>query len=329
MPTAAEPMPAANPDDPENDATPSPLISEPAPAKVNLYLHVTEKFPSGYHGLDSLVVFTRLGDTVTLAAGPKGGGIRLSLDGPFADGLAGEDDNLVLRAARRLAEAAGIEGADIDLTLTKRLPVASGIGGGSADAAAALRALARHWSLEARPDLLFEVALGLGADVPMCLGCRARPVVQVGGIGDEIAPAPALPACHMLLVNPGVGVATPPVFAARTGDFSEPMPLDAAPEDAAAFASELKRRSNDLTEPAISLAPEIAGVLDAVASTPGCLLARMSGSGATVFGLYADAGAAETAAGLLRETHPEWWVRATGLLASPIPDPLAGGRTPH
>ncbi len=311
--------------EPTGGSLPSYLISEPAPAKINLYLHVTERYPSGYHGLDSLVVFSRLGDTIGLNAGKAGSGIRLSIEGPFADDLSGEADNLVVRAAHGLAAAAGIEAADVDLTLTKRLPVASGIGGGSADAAAALRALARYWDVT-DPAPLFEVAQALGADVPMCLGSRARPVMQVAGIGDEIAAAPALPACHLLLVNPGTAVSTPDVFKARTGDFSNPLPLDRAPEDAADLARELKRRANDLTDAAVALSPEIRIAMNAVAATPDCLLARMSGSGATVFGLFETPGEAETAAGALRDAHPDWWVRATGLLHSPIAMPAPKGQ---
>ncbi|MEQ8666828.1 MAG: 4-(cytidine 5'-diphospho)-2-C-methyl-D-erythritol kinase [Rhodospirillales bacterium] len=302
---------------PDNDAEPrggaAPVVREPAPAKVNLYLHVTNKFPSGYHGIDSLVVFTRLGDTVEISPAAPGAGIRLIVDGPFADDLGDAVDNLVFRAAATLAERTGI-GDGVDIRLTKRLPVASGIGGGSADAAAVIRALARLWDLGGAPDLLFEVALGLGADVPMCLGSVARKVCQVSGIGDEIAPAPPLPACHLVLVNPGGAVATPAVFSARDGAFSKPMPIENPAADAAALAEALKQRGNDLTAPAEGLLPAIGTVLAELGGARECLLARMSGSGATCFGLFATPADAETAAGRLRDTHPDWWVRATAVL---------------
>ena len=310
---APTPDAQATPDDGDPRAGDAPVVREPAPAKVNLYLHVTEKYPSGYHAIDSLVVFTRLGDTLEVTPAPAGSGIRLSVDGPFADDLGADADNLVFRAATALAEKAGI-GEGADLRLTKRLPVASGIGGGSADAAAALRALARLWSLGGSPELLFEIALGLGADVPMCLGSVARKVCQVSGIGDEVSPAPPLPPCHFVLVNPGGEVSTPEVFAAREGAFSEPMPFEDTSPDAAAFADALAQRRNDLTDAAVSLLPAVETVLGELGDAPECLLARMSGSGATCFGLFATPADAETAAGRLREKHPEWWVRATAVL---------------
>lgn len=313
-PVAPTPEPAAPASDADPDAPARPLIREPAPGKINLYLHVTGQYPNGYHSLDSLVVFTRLGDTVDVSPGGKRAGIRLTCDGPFAADLGAPDGNLVLRAARLLADRAGRNDEAVDIRLTKRLPVASGIGGGSADAAAAIRALARLWDLGGDPAMLFEIAQELGADVPMCLGCRARPVCAVGGIGDEIAPAPLLPPFHLLLVNPGVMQPTPAVFAAREGAFSEAAPLDRVPENAADLARELKRRTNDLTDAAIALTPDIRTAIDAVAATPDCLLARMSGSGATVFGSFETAGHAEIAAGQLRAAYPDWWVRATALL---------------
>lgn len=289
------------------------VIAEPAPAKINLYLHVTDRYPNGYHALDSLVVFTRLGDTVEIAEAAKAGGISLTCDGPFSDQLSGPDDNLVTEAARMLAVATGNTDKGIDIRLTKRLPVASGIGGGSADAAATIRALATLWGLGDRPDMLFEVALSLGADVPMCLGSRARAVCRVSGIGDEVAPSPPLPSLHLVLVNPGVAQPTPAVFKARTGDFSPPDPIDEPGGSAEALAEQLAGRRNDLTDAAISLTPVIAEVIGALSQSPNCLLARMSGSGATCFGLFRDGGDAETAAGLLRERHEDWWIRATAL----------------
>ncbi len=281
------------------------MLSEFAPAKVNLYLHVTGRRADGYHLLDSLAVFPAVGDVVGLAPAD---GLSLSLDGPFAAGLAAGSDNLVLRAALALAARAGIAPAGA-LRLTKNLPVASGIGGGSADAAAALRLLARAWSV---PPADAGLALGLGADVPVCLAGR---VCRMQGVGEILLPGPALPACGMVLVNPGVAVATPAVFRARTGGFSPPAVLPAAWADAAAMAATLGQLANDLEPAAIGLAPVIGAVLAALRATPGALLARMSGSGATCFALFADAPSAAAAAAAL--ARPGWWCWGGGVAAAP------------
>ena len=188
------------------------METEAAPAKLNLYLHVVGRRDDGYHLLDSLVAFAEAGDV--LRARPANG-LRLTLDGAFGRALAGEPDNLVLRAARLLAEAAGVP-PHAELVLEKNLPVASGIGGGSADAAAALRLLQRLWNVSLPAATLQQLALRLGADVPVCL--HGHPV-RMGGIGERLEPVPALPPCGLLLVNPGVAVQTRPVFQARTGGF--------------------------------------------------------------------------------------------------------------
>lgn len=262
------------------------MISGAAPAKVNLYLHVTGRRPDGYHVLDSLAVFPGAGDV--LRAGPASG-LTLTVQGPAAVGLTAGADNLVLRAARALAVFAGVV-PRAALVLDKRLPVASGIGGGSADAAAALRLLNRAWGLGLDRVTLAGVAAGLGADVPVCV--YGRPAVM-RGVGDVLLPAPALPACGIMLVNPGVAVATPAVFAARTGPFSDAAVLPAAWPDAAAMARDLAALRNDLERPALALCPAIGDVLAWLRSQPGCLLARMSGSGATCYGLFATGAAAQ------------------------------------
>ncbi len=272
--------------------------AERAPAKVNLYLRVVGQRPDGYHLLDSLVAFPAAADRVTAA--PAEQGLSLALDGPQAGALAAEPDNLVLRAARALAAAAGLP-ALAALRLTKNLPVASGIGGGSADAAAALRALSILWGLHWPAERLRGIAAELGADVPVCV--ESRPA-RMGGIGEVLLPAPALPACGMVLVNPGLPLATPAVFRARTGAFSPPAEMPAAFADAAALAAWLNPLGNDLQEAAISLCPPVAEVLAALGSHPDCLLARMSGSGATCFGLFPDAPRAERAASSL---PAGWW----------------------
>ncbi len=282
------------------------MMAEPAPAKINLFLHVTGRRADGYHLLDSLAVFTALGDRVTAEPASD---LSLHLEGPFGGALTAEPDNLVLRAARALAAEAGVP-ALARLTLHKNLPVASGIGGGSADAAAAFRALCRLWNISPDRSVLHRLALALGADVPVCL---ASVPARMGGIGGDLSPAPRLPDCGIVLVNPGVAVSTPDVFRARRGGFSPMADLPAAWGDAATMASDLRRLTNDLAEPAIGLQPVIADVLSALEGLSGCLLARMSGSGATCFGLFASAEAAERAATAI--TQAAWWRWGGGLFA--------------
>jgi len=275
-----------------------------APAKLNLYLHVTGRRPDGYHVLDSLVAFAGCGDVLRAEDAPA---LSLRVTGPLAAGLDTEADNLVLRAARALAAEAGTAPLAA-LTLEKHLPVASGIGGGSADAAAALRVLCALWRLKLDPAVLDRIALRLGADVPVCL--HGRPA-RMGGIGEVLTPAPPLPPCAVLLVNPGVAVPTAAVFQARTGAFSVVPRLPDGWTDAAAMAADLAALRNDLEGPARALCPGIADVLSIIAAQPGCLLARMSGSGATCFGLFAETVAAEHAAGQV--ARPGWWTWAGAL----------------
>lgn len=237
----------------------------------------------------------------------------LAVAGPFAAALAGEAGNLVTDAARMLASLAGRRDA-VAIALDKRLPVAAGLGGGSADAAATLRGLCRLWGIDpASLPGLAALALRLGADVPACLA--ARPL-RVSGIGEQLVPAPALPACPVVLVNPGRRLATPAVFRARNGPFSPPGAAPAATIDAgspAALARALAASRNDLTDAAIALEPAVGRVLDALGAAPGCLLARMAGSGATCFGLFADDAAAAAAVARLAGDHPSWWCVATRL----------------
>ena len=287
---------------PAERAVPQVLRLE-ARAKVNLTLHVTGRRPDGYHELDSLVVFAGLGDTLEIA---PAAGLSLSAEGPFAAALGGRESNLVLRAARALRERFQV-GEGAVLRLTKRLPVSAGLGGGSADAAAALRGLDTFWGLRAPEGVLQGLAAGLGADVPVCLS--GRPSI-LGGIGERVAPAPALPPFWLVLVNPGVPLSTPDVFKARSGAFSRPLSLVPAPDTAQGLALWLAEGRNDLEAPALSLAPAIGQALAALRATPACLLARMSGSGATCFGLYGSEAAAAAAAEALAEGYPDWWVKA-------------------
>lgn len=293
-------------------------VRRAAPAKINLYLHVVGRRADGYHLLDSLIAFAAVHDTVVAE---KADALTLAVAGPFAAALSAEPDNLVLRAARALADAAGVR-PGAALRLVKRLPVASGIGGGSADAAAALLAANDLWGLAHDPEALARIGLALGADVPVCLAGRAA---QVGGIGEKIDPAPALPRVPLVLANPLVPLSTPSVFKARSGPFSQPAPIAAAPRDARDLAEALASRRNDLTPAALGLVPEIKTVLAALEAQPGCILARMSGSGATCFALFAGGDEARAAAAAIRAAKPGWWVEASELVGdtsglAPAPD---------
>ncbi len=280
-----------------------------APAKINLYLHVTGKRADGYHLLDSLIAFADIGDTIEASPAEA---ISLACDGPFGEALADEPDNLVLKAARLLAQHAGIS-SGAALRLTKRLPIASGIGGGSADAAASLRALAELWNLTLPEGDMHTLAAQLGADVPICLHGHAA---YIGGVGEIIEAAPPLPEAGIVLVNPGKGLSTPAVFKNFRGPMRPEQRFERAPQDARELCAMLALRGNDLTEAAIALVPEIAEVQAALTRTPGALLARMSGSGATCFALFEDAARAERAAENLAVEHPNWWVRGAALLSA-------------
>lgn len=278
-----------------------PPLVETAPAKLNLDLLLTGKRANGYHELDSVVVFAEFGDVLTLRPHTE---LAIECTGPFAGGLPAGDGNIVRRAALRLAEAVGVS-PKVRITLDKRLPVASGIGGGSADAAATLRGLARLWGIAPDAPVLTATALGLGSDVLACLHGRSA---RMRGTGELIEFLPPLPPLDLALLNPGVPLGTPEVFAlVRPEQFASrpgtlPERLDAA---------WLAATRNDLEPSARHLLPEIAAVLAALVATPGCRLARMSGSGPTCFGLFDDAAAAQAAATILAAAHRSWWSVAT------------------
>lgn len=283
-------------------------IVELARAKLNLDLLVTGRTDTGYHELDSIVVFADVADRLTFTPAEA---LDLRLAGPFAASLANsadQADNLVLRAARRLGEAAG-RAPLVEITLEKNLPVASGIGGGSADAAATLRGLARFFGLEWPAQALIELGLELGADVPVCV--YGRPA-RLRGIGERLDPVRGLPDLPLVLVNPGVPVATAAVFRALdlpTEAFRRPV-LPAHPS-LGRFAVWLALSRNELEPAALGLAPEIARVLARLRAIEDCLLARMSGSGATCFGLFADPAKAAEAAARISADEPGWWCRAS------------------
>lgn len=276
------------------------MFSERAPAKINLFLHVGNKRDDGYHPLQSLAVFTDLGDALAIAPASD---LSLEIDGPFAKGLDEEGDNLVLRAAR----AMGGQGAA--LTLTKNLPVASGIGGGSADAAAALRGLNALWNSGKDNAALYEIAAALGSDIPVCV--LSTPSFMEGR--GEILRAPdSMPRLPMLLVNPRVAVPTKDVFAALKDRSGAEMSLPRGRfRDTADLLRFLETTRNDLEASALELQPVIGEVLTAIAALPGALLTRMSGSGATCFGIFADDACCVRAAQILKETTPNWWVAPT------------------
>ncbi len=302
-------------------------MREFAPAKVNLYLHITGRRSDGYHLIESLVVFAAVGDVVTVR---PAGEWSLALRGPYAAALDGEGDNLVTRAAFALAAQVHCD-PSVSAVLEKNLPVAAGLGGGSADAAAVLRALCRLWRLDVAEDGMRALALDLGADVPVCLA--ARPTL-VSGIGETLRPAPILPECHLLLVNPGVELPTPKVFeafAARHEPTPAPSAFGGAVDNVAGLAAALASRRNDLEVPARRLAPAVADVLAWIGAQAGCLLARMSGSGATCFGLFADAATARNAADAARRERPRWWCASAPVLTSvsapvSVPMPISAQR---
>lgn len=272
-----------------------------APAKINLTLHVTGQRADGYHLLDSLVAFADVGDTITAH---EADGLSLTVAGPCGGALSVGPDNLVLRAAALFPPGRGAA-----LTLDKRLPVASGIGGGSADAAATLRALSALWQV---PLPAGAAVLGLGADVPACLMGRS---LRMTGVGEAMHPlGHALPTAALVLANPGVALSTPAVFAALGRRDNAPMPRDLPRlRDLTEMAAFLAMMRNDLEEPAQRLAPVIAHVKAALSAQPGCRIARMSGSGATCFGLFADPLVASAAASAIRVAEPGWWVAAAPL----------------
>lgn len=280
------------------------LITEAAPAKINLYLHVTGRRDDGYHLLDSLVVFADIGDRIAALPSET---LSLVYSGPFSGALPEPESNLVLKAARRLAEHFAIK-KGAALTLAKNLPVASGIGGGSADAAAVIRALIRLWALPADDPGIMEIALSLGADVPVCL--IGRPAVM-RGIGEDLSLLTAFPSLPLILVNPGVAVSTPMVFKARTSPFSDSLSWPSDTGTAANALGALALARNDLQAPATALSPEIGAVLAALEAEPGVRLARMSGSGATCFAVTDSDAAAQAVAQALQNKHPDWWVRHT------------------
>ena len=291
-------------------ATEALLLRVLAPAKINLFLHVGPRRSDGYHALQSLVCFAEAGDVLRFSPSD---GVSLTIEGPFAAGLAGEGDNLVLKAARALA-AQTKTGQGAAITLTKNLPVASGIGGGSADAAAALRGLAKLWDVEISQSDLQAIALSLGSDVPVCVASRPA---MMEGRGERVTPVPALPPLPMVLVNPGVAVPTGEVFRrlGRTAeDVLPPLPAYPANADAATLLAYLSKTRNDMEPAARDIAPVIGEVLEGLRAS-GAGLARMCGSGASCYALFDSDAAAQSAARAIASAHSGWWVAPTRIAA--------------
>lgn len=286
-----------------------PALTTRARAKINLSLRIRGRRADGYHELESLVAFAGVGDLLSLEPGPE---LALTIGGPRGAGLDSDAHNLVIKAADALAREAGpLRWGRFHLV--KRLPLASGIGGGSADAAAALRLLAQRNDIAPDAPALLRVAAQIGADVPVCLDSRAR---IMSGIGAHLGPALTLPPLFAVLVNPGVPVATAPVFgelglAPGAAVAAPALTLSADLSDSDAFLAALCRSGNDLEAPASRIAPVLPAVLARLAALPGCRLARMSGSGATCFALFDDCRQSARAARALAGEQPEWWVRPT------------------
>lgn len=284
-----------------------------APAKINLALHIVGQLADGRHALESLVAFTVTGDRISFEPAARD---SFELAGPFADGLRDEASNLVLAARDRLRAQFPERARDpVRIRLEKNLPIAAGIGGGSSDAAATMKALAQYWRLDAGSDDLCAMALALGADLPMCI--MAQPLVA-SGIGERLRPIGNLPALHLVLVNPGVPVPTGAVFAALAQKRNPALPADPQSGSLSAWIDWLSFTRNDLEAPARMIAPPIGHVLEIVRQS-GAAVARMSGSGATCYGLFENEEMQRRAVDRIRRSHPGWFTMAATTHASPQP----------
>jgi len=281
-----------------------------APAKINLFLHIHKKLDNGYHHLDSLVSFVDVGDEITIE---EADGFHFAVDGPFSGAFSGRDldssaqsSNLVVKAVWRLAQHAE-RAPNVAVTLTKNLPLGAGVGGGSSDAAAVIWGLCTLWDIPHNAPFMDELLLSLGADVPVCFHARSA---RMQGIGDVLKDSPALPEIPIVMVYPSKPCVTADIFQRYTGGFRDvvAMPRDfGAQSDVVAF---LKRCENALTQAAINIVPDIQNALMAVEAFDGCDLARMSGSGSCVFGLFENHSQANAAAKKILDANPDWWVRA-------------------
>jgi 4-diphosphocytidyl-2-C-methyl-D-erythritol kinase len=285
----------------------------PAPAKINLSLHITGKRADGYHLLDSLVAFTEFGDELEFSEAPD---VSLAVKGEFSHELAQDSaNNLVLKAAVALRETMSVSDG-VHITLSKAIPVGAGLGGGSADAAAVLHELCRFWELKISDTALNEIALRLGSDVPVCLHSR---MAYMRGIGEQITPLPLSANIWIVLVNPKQPLLTKAVFGNYSGTFSPEGKIAGSIDSFEALLAAMEDSHNALEKPAIGLLPVIQTILDTIKATEGCRIARMSGSGATCFGLYASEAQAQAACKSIQSKQPGWWTTASHLLyESPV-----------
>ncbi|WP_420959732.1 4-(cytidine 5'-diphospho)-2-C-methyl-D-erythritol kinase [Brucella sp. IR073] len=289
-------------------AVPHNTISLLAPAKINLALHVTGRRDDGYHLLESLVAFAAYGDRIDVSPAFAD---RFTVSGPFAQGIPVDTGNLVLKARDALKERFAGQTSPVAIHLTKNLPIASGIGGGSSDAAATLAALNMLWNLGLDLPALCGIGLKLGADLPMCLhGQQIGSPLIARGIGEALTSLPRLPSLPIVLINDGTGISTPDVFRALTCRDNPPLPSPADFPGIEAVCAYLRQTRNDLYPAALALSPALGGVLSLLRET-GARFAQMSGSGATCFGIFPDNTAAERAAVHIKERHPDWFVVAT------------------
>lgn len=276
------------------------MIFEQACAKINLYLHVVGKRNDGYHLLDSLFAFADKGDVIGIEPAEK---FSLTFSGTYGDFLTADKNNSVVIAAQKMCEALD-ETLNFHLHLEKNMPVASGIGGGSADASATMRLIMRFFQKQLPEDVLESLALTIGADVPACLYQKA---VFVSGIGEKVTVAPDVPALPLLLINPNKPLSTPAVFKARKSGFSEKNPMKKSDFSNNGFINALKKRHNDLTDSAISLCPEIKEILSVFSNEKNCLFSTMSGSGATCIGLFDSIAERDDFFQKTKKNHPNWW----------------------
>lgn len=292
------------------DSTQTKLLTVFAPAKINLYLHVTGRLDNGYHTLDSLVAFADIGDQLEIEPAQD---FEFQIKGPYSNSFGSKERdasphsaNLVVQAAWALAQATQ-KIPNIRATLTKNLPIASGIGGGSSDAAAMIWGLLEWWGISSQSHFLPGLMARLGADVPVCLSCKPS---RIRGIGDIIDTAPDMAEVALVLVNPAKPCITADIFRLYGGSFKEPQSMPETLADFDTLIAFLGEQDNDLYDAACGMVPEIGNVINALDGQAGCALARMSGSGATCFGLFKDEETAKAAAATIKEENPDWWVKA-------------------
>ena len=287
-----------------------------APAKINLFLHITGRLSNGYHTLDSLVTFADIGDIINIESAPS---FSFHTKGPFADQFRNTEkssfvdgDNLIVKAARFLSQTVD-RPLNVKITLTKNLPLSAGLGGGSSDAAATIWGLQELWGLKHNTDYIMPLMTKLGADVPVCFNCR--PTIM-RGIGDVLLPAPEIQEIPILIVNPLVSCVTQDVFLHSNRVFKKNVQMPNKFDCVFELIKTLNMVENDLFEPALKLIPEIENIINAINMQDHCLFTRMSGSGASCFGLFENIEQAENAAKKIKIENSDWWVK-TGFLNRP------------